>query len=35
MGLAGGFGFDGRSGVNRESTTALIRELMARQVTSR
>ena len=29
IGLAGGFGFDGRSGVNRESTAALIRALMA------
>lgn len=30
MGLAGGFGFDGRSGINRESTAKLLRELMAR-----
>jgi ankyrin repeat protein len=29
MGRAGGFGFDGRSGINRETTTALIRQLQA------
>jgi len=33
MGLAGGFGFDGRSGINRESTATLIRDLMARPAT--
>jgi len=35
MGLAGGFGFDGRSGINRESTSKLIRELLAAPVAVR
>lgn len=33
MGRAGGFGFDGRSGINRQTTAALIRELLARPAT--
>jgi hypothetical protein len=35
MGLAGGFGFDGRSGINRDSTAAVIRELMSKATASR